>query len=105
MGVEQITALAAGIATVIGAVAAGITKVTQAFKESKQNKQYDREFKKSVLRAEILNIYYDCRETKTIPFYQYELVKNLFETYKSLGGNSFVEEAYMEIEEFEVLTK
>lgn len=95
----------AGIVSVIGAAAAGISKIIQTAKESKENKYNDREFKKSILRAEILNIYYDCKDRKEVPFYQYELVKNLFENYKRLGGNSFIDEIYNQIEEFQVLKK
>lgn len=55
------------------------------------------------LRSEMLRIYYHCREKGTIRQYEYENFVRLYEAYKALKGNSFIDKIYKEIQEFEVI--
>ena len=52
------------------------------------------------LRSEMLQIYYHNRDTKTIR--QYENFVMLYEAYKALKGNSFIDKIYSEIKKWEV---
>lgn len=59
---------------------------------------------KCQLRSEMLVIYYHCRESKVIRQYEYENFVMLYEAYKALNGNSFIDKIYKEVQEWEVVT-
>lgn len=59
---------------------------------------------KCQLRSEMLRIYYDNHEKKTIRQYQYENFVFLYEAYKAIGGNSFIDKIYQEVKTWEVIT-
>ena len=56
------------------------------------------------LRSEMLRIYYHSRETSKIRQYEYENFVMLYEAYKALKGNSFIDKIYKEIQELEIVT-
>ena len=58
---------------------------------------------KCQLRSEMLRIYYHHRESKTIRQYEYENFVFLYNAYKALHGNSFIDKIYEEIQGYEVL--
>lgn len=55
---------------------------------------------KCMLRKDILDIYDKCKETKTITMYQLKCVTSLYDRYKKLKGNSFVDEIMKKIQTF-----
>lgn len=59
---------------------------------------------KCQLRSEMLRIYYHNRETKEIRQYEYENFVFLYEAYKALKGNSFIDKIYNEIKTWEIVT-
>lgn len=59
---------------------------------------------KCQLRSEMLQIYYHNRETKKIRQYEYENFVMLYEAYKALKGNSFIDKIYGEVKSWEVIT-
>lgn len=58
---------------------------------------------KCQLRSEMLRIYYHNREAKTIRQYENENFIMLYEAYKALKGNSFIDKIYKEVQEWEVI--
>ena len=56
------------------------------------------------LRSEMLRIYYHNREDKTIRQYEYENFVFLYEAYKALKGNSFIDKIYTEVKTWEIVT-
>lgn len=56
------------------------------------------------LRSEMLRIYYHCHETGVIRQYEYENFVMLYEAYKALKGNSFVDKIYKEIQDLEIIS-
>lgn len=56
------------------------------------------------LRSEILRIYYHNREVETIRQYELENFIMLYEAYKALKGNSFIDKIYTEVLSWEVIT-
>lgn len=56
------------------------------------------------LRSEMLRTYYRHRETGEIRQYEYENFVMLYEAYKALKGNSFIDKIYEEVRSWEVLT-
>lgn len=59
---------------------------------------------KCQLRSEMLRTYYHHRETKKIRQYEYENFVLLYEAYKALKGNSFIDKIHEEIESWEVIS-
>ena len=55
------------------------------------------------LRSEMLQIYYRYEEMEQIPQYQYENFVQMYEAYKALKGNSFIDKIYKDIQEWEVV--
>ena len=53
---------------------------------------------KSLLRSEMLQIYYRNREKGIIHQYEYENFVYLYEAYKALKGNSFIDKIYKEVQ-------
>ena len=58
---------------------------------------------KCQLRSEMLRIYYKHKDDETIRQYEYENFVFLYEAYKSLKGNSFIDKIYNDIKEWEVI--
>ena len=59
---------------------------------------------KCLMRSDMLSIYYHNRESKQIRQYEYENFVMLYEAYKALKGNSFIDKIYSEVKEWEVVT-
>ena len=59
---------------------------------------------KCQLRSEMLRIYYHNKDAKEIRQYEYENFILLYEAYKALKGNSFIDKIYKEIQSWEVIT-
>lgn len=56
------------------------------------------------LRSEMLRIYYHNRERETIRQYEYENFVLLYEAYKALKGNSFIDKIYREVQKWEIVS-
>lgn len=59
---------------------------------------------KCQLRSEMLRIYYHNRESHTIRQYEFENFVLLYEAYKALKGNSFIDKIYGEVKSWEIVT-
>lgn len=59
---------------------------------------------KCQLRSEMLRIYYHNRERGIIRQYEYENFVMLYEAYKALKGNSFIDKIYEEVKSWEIVT-
>ncbi len=56
------------------------------------------------LRGEMLRIYYHNREKAEIRQYENENFVMMYEAYKALGGNSFIDKISKEVESWDVIT-
>ena len=59
---------------------------------------------KCLLRSEMLRTYYHHRDSKTIRQYEYENFVLLYEAYKALKGNSFIDRIYSEVKTWRIET-
>lgn len=57
---------------------------------------------KCQLRNEMLRIYYNHKDTEKIRQYEMENFIMLYEAYKALKGNSFIDKIYREVQTWEV---
>ena len=58
---------------------------------------------KCQLRSEMLQIYYHNRDSKKIRQYEKENFMMLYEAYKALKGNSFIDTIYDEVRKWETI--
>ncbi len=56
------------------------------------------------LRADMLNIYYKCKETRRIRQYEAEHFEKCYHAYKALRGNSFIDEIYKKVHRWDVIS-
>lgn len=59
---------------------------------------------KCLLRADMLRLYYRHRQDQSVRQYEYENFIYEYNAYKALGGNSFIDKIYLEIQGWEVLS-
>ena len=59
---------------------------------------------KCQLRSEMLRTYYHHNDIKRIRQYEYENFVMLYEAYKALKGNSFIDKIYTEVKTWEIIT-
>ena len=91
--ISTIAALAAELIALIGAITPMIVTIRKISNGTKCQ-----------LRSEMLRIYYHNREAKKIRQYEYENFVMLYEAYKALKGNSFIDKIYDEVKEWEIVT-
>ena len=90
------------ISTIIGvvvtsAVTGVIGYLTGKMKGYKTRDTIQEEALKCLLRSNITSKYYVYSELREIPYYEKENVDRMFEQYKNMGGNSYVETIVREI--------
>lgn len=91
--IEVLSALVADICVLLGVIIPVIVTIRKISTGTKCQ-----------LRAEMLRTYYRNRETGTIRQYEYENFIMLYEAYKALKGNSFIDKIYKEVQSWEVIT-
>lgn len=88
----------AQIASCITATAAALALLIRPIRERlfrvKKDNDAERNGLKCLLRSELLKIYYRYRDVEEIPQYEAEHFVQLYEAYKNLGGNSFINEIH-----------
>lgn len=74
--------------------------VAKFFKEIKKTK----EGQKCLLRAEMLKIYYHNKNQKKIRQFELQNFLLMYQAYKAMGGNSFIDEVYEAVTSWEIIT-
>ena len=59
---------------------------------------------KCQLRSEMLRTYYHNKDSKKIRQYEFENFVYLYESYKALKGNSFIDKIHEEVESWEIIS-
>lgn len=62
-----------------------------------------REGQRCLLRSEIIRIYYRHRGDKQLKEYEFRNLEQCYKAYKALGGNSFIDHIYAEMQEWEII--
>lgn len=57
-----------------------------------------------ILRANMLSTYYRNKDSKKIRQYEAENYSKMYDAYKSMHGNSFIDEITKDVKEWEVVT-
>lgn len=62
-----------------------------------------REGQRCLLRSEIVRIYYRHKDDKKLREYEFRNLEQCYKAYKALGGNSFIDHLYAEMQEWEII--
>lgn len=91
------------ILTIVGFVVTGFLGYFVAkIKGYKEKDVRQEEALKCLLRSNITSKYYVYSELKEIPYYEKENIDKMFEQYKMMGGNSYVETIVREINDLPI---
>ena len=91
------------ILTVVGFITTGVLGYLVAkVKDYKKRDTNQEEALKCLLRSNITSKYYVYNEMGNIPIYEKENIDYMFEQYKLMGGNSYVERIVKEINDLPI---
>lgn len=95
----EMTQLLIAFEIVTGVVAFStlMTIIIKPLREKIFNLNRSKEGERCLLRSEMLRIYYQYLDSKKIRQYEFENFIKLYQAYKALGGNSFIDEIYQEV--------
>ena len=93
MSISLLVTFIGEIAVLIGAIAPMIVWVRKVAEGTKCQ-----------LRSEMLRSYYHNKDEKKIRQYEYENFVFLYEAYKALKGNSFIDKIYDEVQSWEIIS-
>lgn len=77
--------------------------IIKPFRERIMGTKAIREGQMCLLRVEIVRLYYRHRDDKKLREYEYALLDQCYKAYKTLGGNSFIDHIYAEMQEWEII--
>lgn len=93
MGISEIITLVSEAIALLGVLVGCIVSIDKVMSGTR-----------CLLRSEMLRIYYRHRDTGEIRQYEYENFVCLYDAYKKLKGNSFIDKIYAEVKKFKVIT-
>lgn len=93
MNLATIVTLIAEISVLLGVIIPVIVSIRKIANASKCQ-----------LRSEMLQIYYHNRDRKIIRQYEFENFIMLYEGYKALKGNSFIDKIHKEVQSWDIIT-
>lgn len=62
-----------------------------------------REGQRCLLRSEIVRVYYRLKDDKQLKEYEFRNLEQCYRAYKALGGNSFIDHIYAEMQEWDII--
>lgn len=62
-----------------------------------------REGQRCLLRSDIVQTYYRHHDDETLREYEYKNMDQCYKAYKALGGNSFIDHIYNEMQKWEIV--
>ena len=62
-----------------------------------------RERQRCLLRSELVRIYYRHHEENQLREYEYKNLSQCYKAYKALGGNSFIDHIWQEMQKWEII--
>ena len=98
----ELLAVAAAAAGNILSIAAMLTMLVKPLRERLFADRKVTEGHKCLLRAEIVGIYYKHVETESLRQYEYENLCYCYRAYQALGGNSFIDHIFAEMQEWSI---
>ena len=89
------------IANALGYIATIVGVIVAVYKCIKEQSKI-REGQKCQLRADMLRTYYKNRDDQKLRQYEAENFVMMYQAYKAMGGNSFIDEIYSHVTKWDV---
>lgn len=102
MEVLELIAKIAGYITAIAGAVAVLRKVVLEQAKMRQEQAKIREGQKCQLRSDMMRTYYKNRDARKLRQYEAENFVMMYQAYKAMGGNSFIDEIYAHVTEWDV---
>ena len=100
----SITSIAAAVTLLVKPIRERVLGIKK-LRESQDASLADiKEGQKCLLRSEMLQIYYNGLDASTLRQYAFENFMMLYNAYKALGGNSFIDKVKEEVKEWKVIS-
>jgi hypothetical protein len=100
---ETLGNYASSISCIIALIVMFVKPIREKVFGEKKREEEIREGQRCLLRSEIVRIYYRHLEDKTLHQYEYENLCLCYKAYKQLGGNSFIDHIYNEMQEWTII--
>lgn len=84
-------------------IAAFVALLIKPIREKLLGTEQIREGQRCLLRSEIVRIYYRHKEEKQFREYEFKNLDNCYKAYKALGGNSFIDHIFAEMQEWDII--
>jgi hypothetical protein len=62
-----------------------------------------REGQRCLLRSAIMQVYREHKDTAALSEYEYRHLEYCYKAYKAIGGNSFIDHIYAEMQEWDII--
>lgn len=96
-----IVQIAGGLMT-IGGLAGFIGKIFRDQQTIRQEQEKIAEGQKCQLRTDMMRTYYKNRDARKLRQYEAENFVKMYQAYKAMGGNSFIDEIYNHVTQWDV---
>ena len=110
MNIEIFVSIAQGVGSLVTASLFFIKPFRHWFLGIKERKKKiedqeatEHESVKCLLRSEIVRIYYANRSRRALHSFEYENVSMLYAAYKEMGGNSFIDRIWEEMQDWDII--
>lgn len=100
----KLVAQVAGYITTICGLIGFIFKVIRDQSRIRNEQEKIREGQKCQLRTDMMRTYYKNRDARKLRQYEAENFVMMYEAYKAMGGNSFIDEIYGHVTKWDVET-
>lgn len=101
---HEVISMILQICSLITSLAAAAAIIIKPIREKLFDQKSSKEGQKCILRAEMLEIYYDGKDHgNKVRQYKYENFVMLYAAYKALGGNSFIDQINDKVKSMEVI--
>lgn len=104
MSTEIWVALITSVFTLLGVIITVEANNKKQAKKAKEDSNKKSEGMKCLLRSKMLETYYKRYNSKQIRQYEFENFIHLYEAYKALGGNSFIDEVHEEVMKWKIVS-
>ncbi len=96
-----IVQIAGGLATIVGFIGC-VWKIIRDQQAMRKEQEKISEGQKCQLRTDMMRTYYKNRDAKKLRQYEAENFVKMYQAYKAMGGNSFIDEIYNHVTQWDV---
>ena len=96
-----IAEVAGGVATILGLIGF-IWKIIRDQRTIRKEQEKISEGQKCQLRTDMMRTYYKNRDARQLRQYEAENFVKMYQAYKAMGGNSFIDEIYNHVTQWDV---